>query len=83
MIQLKAKFTRAAAAHLVETPVKPRLNYRQPRVDRVIVTATVRDTAQLEWWLAAFGPLVEVQEPAELRQRMIESIVSLFDVYSD
>lgn len=83
MIHLKAKFTRAAAAHLLETPLSDDQTIENLDADRVIVIATVRDTAQLEWWLAAFGPLVEVQEPVELRQRMIESTISLFDVYSD
>jgi len=28
--------------------------------DHVIVTATLRDTAQLEWWLRALGDMVSV-----------------------
>jgi predicted DNA-binding transcriptional regulator YafY len=83
MIELKAKFTRAAAAHLVETPLSEDQTIMDLDADHVLVTATIRDTAQLDWWLSGFGPLVEIREPTELRQRMIEATVALLDVYSD
>jgi predicted DNA-binding transcriptional regulator YafY len=51
--------------------------------DNVNVSATVRDAAQLEWWLSAFGPSVEIQEPPELRRRMIEASISLHEIYHD
>ncbi len=83
MIQLKAKFSRTAAAHLYETPLSGDQAIEDLDADHVIVTATVRDTAQLDWWLSGFGALVEVREPVELRRRMIETIVSLNGTYSD
>jgi predicted DNA-binding transcriptional regulator YafY len=81
MIKLKAKFTRAGAAHLHETPLSEDQIIEDLDHDHVIVTAKVRDTAQLDWWLSAFGPGVEVQEPWELRQRLIEAAISLHDIY--
>jgi predicted DNA-binding transcriptional regulator YafY len=60
MIQLKAKFDRTAAAHLYETPLSEDQTIEDFDADHVIVTATVRDTAQLKWWLRGFGGLVEV-----------------------
>jgi len=83
MIQLKAKFARAVAAHLYETSLSKDQSIQELDADHVLITATVGDTAQLEWWLAGFGSLVEVQQPAELRQRMIKSTIALLDVYSD
>jgi predicted DNA-binding transcriptional regulator YafY len=81
MIQLKARFTRPAAAHLYETPLSEDQAIEDLDADHVIVAATVRDTAQLDWWLSGFGAQVEVREPVELRQRMIDAAVSLRDIY--
>jgi hypothetical protein len=47
MIQAKMKFTRKAAVHLHETPLRKDQTIEELTDDRVIVTATVRDTAQL------------------------------------
>jgi len=63
MIQLKAKFNRTAAAHLYETPLSEDQTIEDEDAEHVIVTATVRDTTQLQWWLRGFGNLVEVLEP--------------------
>ena len=71
MINFKAKFARAAAAHLYETPLSEDQVIEEMEGGYVIITATVRDTAQLDWWLSGFGSMVEVQEPPELRRRMI------------
>jgi predicted DNA-binding transcriptional regulator YafY len=81
MIRLKGKFTRVAAAHLYETPLSEDQTIEELDADHVVVTVTVRDTAQLDWWLSGFGSLVEVQEPIELRQRMVEAATSLNDLY--
>lgn len=70
MINLKAQFDRDASAHLHETPLSEDQTIQEADSDHVLVTATVRDTAQLEWWLSAFGPRVTVLEPADLRTRL-------------
>ena len=70
MIQLRAIFRRAAAAHLVETPLSDDQLIESVDFDHVCVSARVRDTEQLRWWLSAFGPLVTVQAPKELAQVM-------------
>jgi predicted DNA-binding transcriptional regulator YafY len=70
MIKLKAKFDRAAAAHLHETPLSEDQTINNFDDERVVVTASVRDTAQLGWWLRGFGDLVDVLEPAELSRRI-------------
>ncbi|HWZ62465.1 MAG TPA: WYL domain-containing protein [Steroidobacteraceae bacterium] len=70
MIQFKAKFQRGADAHLYETPLSEDQTIEKFDADHVIVTATIRDTAQLEWWLLGFGSLVKVLQPADLQGRM-------------
>ena len=67
MIRLEAKFNRGAAAHLYETPLSEDQVITDLDENNVLVTATVRDTEQLHWWLLAFGDLLEVIEPAGLR----------------
>jgi predicted DNA-binding transcriptional regulator YafY len=70
MIQFKAKFQRRAAAHLYETPLSEDQTIERFDVEHVIVTATVRDTEQLEWWLRGFGSQIEVSQPSELNRRL-------------
>jgi predicted DNA-binding transcriptional regulator YafY len=81
IIQLKLNMDRGAAAHLYETPLSEDQIIEDLDAEHVIVAATVRDTAQLEWWLSAFGHSVEIQEPPELRRRIIEASISLHEIY--
>ena len=39
---------------------------------RILVEATVSDTADLRWWLLGFGSSVEVLEPTSLREQFRE-----------
>jgi len=70
MIRLKAKFDRTAAAHLYETPLSEDQLIENMGADHVIITATVRDTARLEWWLLGFGHFVRVMQPIDLQERV-------------
>jgi predicted DNA-binding transcriptional regulator YafY len=79
-IQLKAKFSRGVAAHLVETPLSDDQIIESVDGDYVCVTATVRDTAQLEWWLLGFGSGVLVLEPPALAVRIAEATQSFVPV---
>jgi predicted DNA-binding transcriptional regulator YafY len=38
----------------------------------MLVTATVHDSQQLEWWLRGFGRAVEVNKPANLLQCFLQ-----------
>ena len=66
-IHLKCLFDSYVAKHLEESP----LNHTQtltPQDDgRILLLAEVEDTAQLRWWVLAFGDQIEVAEPKELR----------------
>jgi predicted DNA-binding transcriptional regulator YafY len=81
-IRLEALFTSEAAAHLEETPLSDDQAIRPADDDWVRVTATVNDTAQLGWWLSAFGDQVEVIKPAHLRESMAVSAAALARLYS-
>jgi hypothetical protein len=56
--------------HLYERPLSQKQTITELDTDYVFVTATVRDTAQLEWWLRGFGSLVLAIEPADLQLRI-------------
>jgi predicted DNA-binding transcriptional regulator YafY len=79
-IQLKAKFSRGAAAHLVETPLSDDQVIESLDADHVCVTATVQDTVQLDWWLLGFGSAVLVLEPPALAVRVAEATRSMATV---
>jgi len=66
-IKLEARFYRGAAIHLYETPLSLDQTITDLDTDHVLVTATVRDTEQLRWWLLGFGDLVEIATPEILR----------------
>jgi predicted DNA-binding transcriptional regulator YafY len=67
---LRVIFDRGVAAHLAETPLSSDQRIKDLNEDEVMVTATVQDTQQLEWWLRAFGDCAEVVAPKALRNRM-------------
>lgn len=70
MIRLKAIFEKDAAYHLQETPLSKDQTIT-PRPDgRVEVTATVKDSEQLRWWLLGFGGFAEIVEPVKLRKEL-------------
>jgi predicted DNA-binding transcriptional regulator YafY len=76
MIQLKAVFIRDAAAHLYETPLSNDQTIEPVDAAHVLVTATYRHTAQLEWWLLGFGSSVRVLEPQALADRIADATVA-------
>jgi predicted DNA-binding transcriptional regulator YafY len=74
MIKLKLKMDRSAAAHLHETPLSEDQRIEEIDADHVIVTAAVRHTAQLEWWIRGFGSVIKVQAPNTLCHRMAKTV---------
>ena len=48
---------------------------------RVRVTARVRDTMQLRWWLLGFGEQVEVIGPETLREEFAETAREMHGLY--
>jgi predicted DNA-binding transcriptional regulator YafY len=64
---LKVLFVSSAGSHLYETPLSADQTIVAQDDGRLLVTATVFDTAQLRWWLRGFGDQVEILEPLDLR----------------
>lgn len=81
-ISLCAKFERGAAAHLCETALSVDQVIENIDENHVLVKATVLDTSQLEWWLLGFGDLVEVIEPATLRDRVRACVARAAGAYT-
>jgi predicted DNA-binding transcriptional regulator YafY len=69
-IRLVAHFYDGAGNHLLESPLAPDQNVVPLRGhdNAFRVTATVKETEQLRWWLLGFGDRVEVIQPKSLRQ---------------
>ena len=67
-IKLTALFTAGAAHHLRETPLSDDQRITDKKDGRVQVTATVKDSQQLRWWLLGFGDQVEVVKPKGLQE---------------
>lgn len=81
-IRLVAWFDESAAEHLRETPLSHDQTLK-PIGDgsRVELTATVESDEMLRWWLLAFGGMVEVREPEELRTEFAETVTLLRRIY--
>ena len=66
-IQLKVLFSNWAGHHLLETPLSEDQKTEEKEEGQLQVEATVKDSAQLRWWLLGFGDFLEVLEPEALR----------------
>ena len=80
-IALRVLFDPDAGAHLTESSLAPDQKVTQQEDGRLLVEATVADTAELRWWLAGFGSLVEVIGPASLRREFREEARRLAEIY--
>lgn len=80
-LELRALFHAGAGAHLSESRLAPDHRTTQREDGRVLVEATVADTAELRWWLAGFGSLVEVLGPDSLREEFREEARQLARIY--
>ena len=72
---------RGVAQHLLETPLSQDQTLEMLDEGRVRITATVKDTGQLRWWLMGFGAQVEVIGPESVRQAIAGQISELATVY--
>jgi len=80
-INLKLLFDKTVAEHLAETPLSENQTISPQGDTKVVVTATVTDTLELQWWLQAFGDNVEVIEPIQMREKFKETIKRLALIY--
>lgn len=80
-IRLEVAITKEVAAHLEESPLSDDQSLASLADGRIKVTATVRETLQLRWWLQGFGDAVEVLSPVELRRQQAAAARRLVDRY--
>ena len=80
-IKLKAIFFDRTGHHLLETPLSNDQETSELNDDQLQVEATVKNSAQIRWWLMGFGDGVEVLEPEELREEFTEIAENLLDIY--
>jgi len=80
-LKLRALFSAGAALHLAESKLSGDQRITAKRDGRMLVEATVADTAELRWWLLGFGEQVEVLGPKGLREEFVESAESLRSIY--
>jgi predicted DNA-binding transcriptional regulator YafY len=80
-LRLEALFDAGAAWHLEETPLSDDQQMTEKPDGRVLIKATVADTAQLRWWLLGFGARVEVRKPKRLREEFQTISRRLFEQY--
>jgi predicted DNA-binding transcriptional regulator YafY len=76
-IRLEAVFSHGAAFHLHDAPLSADQVVTELDRERVLLRATVENTAELRWWLLGFGELVEVLAPADLRREFRERAAAL------
>lgn len=81
-LRIKAVFDNSAAAHLFETPLSKDQEIERINDESVKISATVKDTSELRWWLLGFGDKVEVLSPETLRQEFAEMFSRLHTRYA-
>lgn len=73
-VRLVALFDEVAAPSLLEVPLGDDQETEWQPDKRLLVRVTARNTTDLRAWLSSYGPLVEVLEPASLREEMVEQV---------
>jgi predicted DNA-binding transcriptional regulator YafY len=80
-IHLTAIFSAEVVVHLYETPLSADQTLLQLPDGRVRLTARVKETQQLRWWLQGFGDAVEVVHPVSLRREIAENARRTSELY--
>ena len=80
-IQLRARFEAELGRHVTESRLAPDHRATTLADGRVLVEATVADTADLRWWLRSFGSAVEVLAPESLRAEFRDDARALRALY--
>jgi len=80
-IRLELRVDAALAYHLQEARLSDDQELVVEDDGRVRVTATVRQTARLRWWILGLGTAVEVMGPSALRVTIAEEVTELSALY--
>ena len=81
-LHMQALFDSDVGLHLMESRLGSGHRTSVQEDGRILVEATVSDTADLRWWLLGFGSGVEVLEPESLRTEMREQAGRMWELYS-
>jgi predicted DNA-binding transcriptional regulator YafY len=79
-IKLVAWFHEDAINHVMETKLSRDQDIKHVK-DGVIITATVRETIELKWWLLGLGERVEVIGPKGFRANIKDAILGMAENY--
>jgi predicted DNA-binding transcriptional regulator YafY len=80
-IKLEIHFFNGAGLHLLETQLSEDQTVREIDESALAITASVRNTRRLHWWLLGFGADVEVIGPAHLREDIRQSLATASSRY--
>lgn len=80
-LKLKALF-KNTGSHLLETPLSKDQKITIKKDGRYLVSATVKDSLQIRWWLLAFGDQVEVLKPKSLRDEFSTICKNMYNTYT-
>jgi predicted DNA-binding transcriptional regulator YafY len=78
---VKLHFKQIKNRSMLETRLHPSQSIRMQSDGSIIITLKVRDSYRFCSWIMAWGNLVEVLEPEELRDKICEVAQSLVDIY--
>lgn len=80
-IELVVQFRHESGRHLWETPLDAEQRLEEIDDDHLLLTARVRDSLLLRWWLQGFGADVEVIAPDHLRQTFAATAQRMSKLY--
>ena len=83
MIDFKGVFDQVTANHLSESKLSEDQVIIKLDDNHYQVTARIKETEQLYWWLLSFGSRVTVQAPPLLRQKMANTARAMLDNYQN
>lgn len=81
LVNLVFRIQEDVAHHLFESPLSKGQKIRPDRDGWVQISASVKNTQQLRWWLLGFGHKVEVLEPERLRSEFVDIVEALRGIY--
>lgn len=80
-LQLQAVVSGKLACYLTECPLSQDQRLTAQRADRYLLTATLKDSWQLYFWILSQGEEIVVVQPAHLRKRIRESLQAALKNY--
>ncbi|MEH6544372.1 MAG: WYL domain-containing protein [Porticoccaceae bacterium] len=81
-IELKMRVDEEVAIHLREALLDQYQKLELQENGQSLVTARVRDTGQLRWWLLGFAQQIEILEPAALREEFRVKTLAMASIYA-